>query len=103
MGCGSSAANNDAAKAADKKKENDGTGNTRDQDKKTAKQENQHYQDTMKFLSQVQLLKRLPKDQHPILASIAKQVDFKAGQEVIRQGESGDAFYVIKSGEASVN
>merc|ERR1712187_317662 len=28
--------------------------------------------------------------------------DFKTGDEIIRQGDSGDTFYVIKTGEATV-
>jgi len=74
----------------------------RERDKEAAKQENKGYQETMSFLSQVQLLKRLPKDQHPMLAAACVPVEFKAGQVVIKQGDAGSEFFVIKSGEARV-
>jgi CRP-like cAMP-binding protein len=75
----------------------------REKDRRQAKEDNKHYADTMKFLAQVNLLKRLPKDQHPLLANACIPTEFKAGATVIKQGESGSEFFVIKNGEASVN
>jgi len=95
MGCGGSKpanANGGAQKpAADKATE-----------KKQAKDENKEYQAKMQFLDKVSLLKRLPKDQHPIVASMMIFVEFKAGASVIKQGDPGDEFFVIKSGDAKV-
>merc|ERR1719350_1121122 len=71
-------------------------------DKKKAKQKNKDLVDNVMFLDKVPLFKRLPKDQHPMLATACETVEFKAGQDVIVQGDSGDAFFVIKSGVANV-
>eukprot|EP00927_Polykrikos_kofoidii_P067789 TRINITY_DN63233_c0_g1_i1.p1 TRINITY_DN63233_c0_g1~~TRINITY_DN63233_c0_g1_i1.p1 ORF type:complete len:781 (-),score=159.73 TRINITY_DN63233_c0_g1_i1:65-2407(-) len=58
--------------------------------------------ETLKFLSKVPLFKRLPNDFHPSLAGCATRVNFDPGESVIKQGEDGDAFFVIVSGEAAV-
>merc|ERR1719413_108517 len=47
-------------------------------------------------------MKRLPKDQHPLVADACQPVEFKANQPIIKQGDKGDEFFVIRSGEASV-
>jgi len=101
MGCSSST---DQKYKDDRNKGASGQGSatSREQDKRAAKEENRGYQQTMQFLSQVHLLKRLPKDQHPLLAAACIPVEYKAGQTIIKQGESGSEFFVIKSGEASV-
>merc|ERR1719203_1109790 len=101
MGCGAGEGS-EAAGGDDKGGEAKTDQADRDKDKKTAKEENKGYQQTMSFLKQVQLFKRLPPDQHPLLAAACIPTDFKAGQVVIKQGDSGDSFFVIKSGEASV-
>lgn len=59
-------------------------------------------EDTVRFLKQVQLFRRLPADQIPALASCSKEVAFESGQTVIRQGDEGDAFFIIKTGTANV-
>eukprot|EP00927_Polykrikos_kofoidii_P049035 TRINITY_DN43186_c0_g1_i1.p1 TRINITY_DN43186_c0_g1~~TRINITY_DN43186_c0_g1_i1.p1 ORF type:complete len:848 (+),score=143.11 TRINITY_DN43186_c0_g1_i1:93-2546(+) len=58
--------------------------------------------ETLSFLAEVQLFKRLPKDQHGKLAEACTKVSFKAGEEVIRQGDPGAAFFVIVKGNVSV-
>jgi cGMP-dependent protein kinase len=58
--------------------------------------------DSKEFLAKVELLKRLPADELPKLAKAAKQVDFSPNTKIITQGDSGDAFFVIKSGTAKV-
>ncbi|CAK0909380.1 unnamed protein product, partial [Prorocentrum cordatum] len=97
MGCGSSKSDPAAANGSATKPVSD-----KEQDKKAAKEQNKEYQTTMQFLGQVQLFKRLPKDQHPLLAGAVEPVEFKAGSLVIKQGDPGTEFFVIKSGEASV-
>jgi len=67
-----------------------------------ASEANRRYEETMRFLSQVQLLRRLPRDQHPILAAACVPVDFAAGATIIKQGDAGAEFFVIKTGEARV-
>eukprot|EP00929_Paragymnodinium_shiwhaense_P115326 TRINITY_DN840_c0_g1_i1.p1 TRINITY_DN840_c0_g1~~TRINITY_DN840_c0_g1_i1.p1 ORF type:complete len:745 (-),score=280.84 TRINITY_DN840_c0_g1_i1:282-2516(-) len=59
--------------------------------------------DTLEFLSNVPLFKRLPKDIFPELAKCAGLVDFKPGKVIIRQGDEGNEFFVIKSGVATVS
>ncbi|OLQ02541.1 cAMP-dependent protein kinase type I-beta regulatory subunit [Symbiodinium microadriaticum] len=63
-------------------------------DKKAAKDENKAYAATLQFLEH---------DQHPLVASVCVQTDFKKGDTIIKQGDSGDEFYVIRHGEASVH
>eukprot|EP00929_Paragymnodinium_shiwhaense_P115329 TRINITY_DN840_c0_g2_i3.p1 TRINITY_DN840_c0_g2~~TRINITY_DN840_c0_g2_i3.p1 ORF type:complete len:799 (-),score=304.25 TRINITY_DN840_c0_g2_i3:407-2803(-) len=96
MGCGGSkaASAGNSATGGDPKNKSD--------DKKTAKEENKDFQQTMSFLIKVQLFSRLPKDEHPLLAMACEGVEFKKGQSIIRQGEAGSEFFVIKKGEASV-
>jgi len=60
-------------------------------------------QETLHFLSQVALFKRLPQDLHPTLASLSRKVIFENGQVVIRQGEEGNEFFVIMKGTAQVD
>lgn len=67
-----------------------------------ARARNQALVAKMKFLAQVPLMKRLPKDQLPILASACVKVDYDANDLVIRMGEVGDQFFVLESGEANV-
>eukprot|EP00931_Biecheleriopsis_adriatica_P117887 TRINITY_DN93368_c0_g1_i1.p1 TRINITY_DN93368_c0_g1~~TRINITY_DN93368_c0_g1_i1.p1 ORF type:complete len:831 (-),score=185.78 TRINITY_DN93368_c0_g1_i1:160-2652(-) len=56
------------------------------------------------FLKQVELFTRLPEDQLPTLALACKETIFRSEEVVIRQGdEHGDAFFIIKSGEANVD
>jgi len=101
MGCGgSSEANKDVAA---KKPKEEGAKDDKDKDKKAAKEENKGYAQTMQFLSQVALLKRLPKDQHPLLAAACIPCEMKAGTVIIKQGDPGAEFFVIKTGEAAVS
>mmetsp|Transcript_82030 Transcript_82030/g.180263 ORF Transcript_82030/g.180263 Transcript_82030/m.180263 type:complete len:797 (+) Transcript_82030:57-2447(+) len=72
-------------------------------DRKNAANENKEYQAKMDFLAKVPLMKRLPKDQHPLVASACTMQEFSKGDTIIKQGDSGDEFFVIRSGEASVN
>lgn len=56
----------------------------------------------MKFLKQVKLFKRLPADAHPQLAKACEAVTFKPKEKIIMQGDDGEEFFIIKSGEAEV-
>jgi len=67
-----------------------------DQDK------NNEFAATMLFLNKVDLFKRLPRDVHPLLAASVQVVDFKVGEEIIKQGDAGSEFFVIRMGEAGV-
>jgi len=91
MGCGSSSANDPAQSKGDPKT-----------DKKAANSENAQYQAKMAFLAEVPLMKRLPADQLPIVASVMTVQVFEKGKAVITQGDPGNEFFVIQSGEAIV-
>eukprot|EP00928_Gymnodinium_smaydae_P012363 TRINITY_DN14487_c0_g7_i1.p1 TRINITY_DN14487_c0_g7~~TRINITY_DN14487_c0_g7_i1.p1 ORF type:complete len:778 (+),score=153.39 TRINITY_DN14487_c0_g7_i1:68-2335(+) len=56
----------------------------------------------LRFLQEVTLFKRLPKEEHPALANCAARVTFAAGDVIIKQGDQGHEFFVIKSGTAKV-
>eukprot|EP00928_Gymnodinium_smaydae_P069977 TRINITY_DN53935_c0_g1_i1.p1 TRINITY_DN53935_c0_g1~~TRINITY_DN53935_c0_g1_i1.p1 ORF type:complete len:760 (+),score=204.12 TRINITY_DN53935_c0_g1_i1:63-2282(+) len=57
----------------------------------------------VEFLAKVALFNRLPRDQLPILASGFKEKRFRKGEDIIKQGEPGREFFVIKDGTASVH
>lgn len=46
----------------------------------------QEYEARMRFLDQVPLLKRLPKDEHPIVAEACEACEFQNGDVIIQQG-----------------
>jgi len=60
------------------------------------------YQEKVRFLFQVPLLKRLPLDQQPLVAKAAKPIKFQPRTVIMREGDMGDDFYVLRQGEASV-
>eukprot|EP00438_Fugacium_kawagutii_P012668 Skav207510 [mRNA] locus=scaffold907:5896:9076:- [translate_table: standard] len=72
------------------------------------------YEARMRFLDQVPLMKRLPRDERPIVAEACEACEFQNGDvtrrtgsgwewpELMLRGDPGDAFYVIRSGEARV-
>jgi CRP-like cAMP-binding protein len=103
MGCGKSKSAAADSNAGSKDKGGDDKASaSRDQDKATAKNDNKEFAETMQFLTQVPLFKRLPKDQHPLLAAACVPTVFKAGEVIIKQGDVGNEFFVIRKGEASV-
>mmetsp|Transcript_10990 Transcript_10990/g.31122 ORF Transcript_10990/g.31122 Transcript_10990/m.31122 type:complete len:791 (+) Transcript_10990:77-2449(+) len=95
MGCG-------ASSTSPAEKASPPPGTNKEVDKQSAKEQNREYASTMQFISKVPLFKRIPKDEHPLLAQAFNVVDFTPGTTVIAQGDAGDAFFVIKSGEANV-
>mmetsp|Transcript_4700 Transcript_4700/g.11405 ORF Transcript_4700/g.11405 Transcript_4700/m.11405 type:complete len:772 (-) Transcript_4700:196-2511(-) len=54
------------------------------------------------FLHGVSLFKRVPDTLQPKLAEACEHVQFSPKQVIIRQGDPGHEFFVIKSGEAAV-
>jgi hypothetical protein len=58
--------------------------------------------DEIEVLKQVGMLRPLPMPAIENLAVHIDKAEVPAGQDVFRQGEEGDSFYVIKQGEAEV-
>jgi cAMP-dependent protein kinase regulator len=56
----------------------------------------------MDFLRTVPLLQALSEAEIGKVADALEAVSFPAGQEVIKQGDPGDAFYIISDGSAAV-
>eukprot|EP00439_Symbiodinium_sp_Y106_P013451 s5211_g1.t3 len=50
----------------------------------------------------VKLFQRLPESELPTLAMACEPKTFRSGDKVITEGDVGDAFYIIRSGDASV-
>ncbi|CAK9027771.1 unnamed protein product [Durusdinium trenchii] len=61
-----------------------------------------HTQHRLEFLSKVKLFQRLPEDQHNLLASACEEITYEDGEVIIRQGDQGHEFFIIKDGEAEV-
>ncbi|CAD7940719.1 unnamed protein product [Amoebophrya sp. A25] len=57
---------------------------------------------TNSFLQGVPLFKRLPEPDLPLLAQAMQVKSFPNNHTIFRQGDKGDAFYVIQKGEANV-
>jgi len=52
------------------------------------------------FLKAVSLLEKLSPQERSLIADVLVEKEFNTGEYVIRQGEAGDTFYIIESGEA---
>jgi len=65
-----------------------------------AKEKNKDFAQTMSFLMSYPLFERCRSPY--LLAAAFVAVDFKAGTTIIKQGDSGNEFFVIRSGEANV-
>ncbi len=61
-----------------------------------------HRDDEIQILRQVGMLRPLPMPAIENLAVHVGHAELASGEEVFRQGEDGDSFYVIKTGEADV-
>jgi len=59
-------------------------------------------EERLEFLSRVRLFKLLPQAEHPALARAMKPVDYEDGKVIITQGDEGNEFFVIQTGECSV-
>ena len=55
--------------------------------------------DYEQFLENVPLLSQLSKTDKQTLASSLKEVEYEAGRNIICEGDAGDNFYLIRSGE----
>jgi len=93
MGCGASAGGTT--------EKNHGV--DRNKDKQAAKEENKIYQQQMTFISKVPLFKRLPKDMIPFVVNGCSLTEYKKGQVIIKQGDMGNEFFIIRDGQASVS
>mmetsp|Transcript_12686 Transcript_12686/g.27552 ORF Transcript_12686/g.27552 Transcript_12686/m.27552 type:complete len:694 (-) Transcript_12686:268-2349(-) len=65
------------------------------------------HMEKVKFLPKVNVGKKrfgdvLKKDQLDAMAQLLKQEYFKQGDTILREGESGNTFYIIQSGEVSI-
>lgn len=56
----------------------------------------------VQLLESVALFRRLPKSDHPLLAKRAQQVEYDDGTVLMRQGDAGSEFFVIKRGTLDV-
>lgn len=65
--------------------------------KEAAAKKRERYED---FLSQVKLLKTMDAYERSKLADAFKDLSFKEGEYIIREGEMGDVFYFIQNGDA---
>eukprot|EP00933_Yihiella_yeosuensis_P042548 TRINITY_DN3716_c0_g1_i1.p1 TRINITY_DN3716_c0_g1~~TRINITY_DN3716_c0_g1_i1.p1 ORF type:complete len:769 (-),score=246.47 TRINITY_DN3716_c0_g1_i1:125-2431(-) len=54
------------------------------------------------FLSRVELFKRIPEEDRPNICKVANQVSFEPNTTIIKQGDEGNEFFVIKTGTAKV-
>jgi cGMP-dependent protein kinase len=84
-------------------KEAPGGGAKAPTDKNADKEANKDFQQRMNFLKTVSLFRSLPPHERPILAQLCENVEFKEKDTIIKQGEAGSEFFVIKTGEASVH
>jgi len=66
--------------------------------KDAAAKKREWYED---FLSKVKLLKTMDNYEWSKLADALKDVHYKSGDTVIREGDQGDVFYFIEKGEAT--
>jgi cGMP-dependent protein kinase len=55
-----------------------------------------------KWLQQVKILENLTTPQLARVASAMKTMDFNATDQIVKQGDEGDIFYVIQSGEVEI-
>ena len=55
------------------------------------------------FMNQVKILQNLSEEEQARLVDAFEVRAFPAGTTVVRQGDPGDFFYIIKAGEAEVN
>ncbi len=68
------------------------------QDRALARQ----YEETLAFLQKVPLFSRLPPADQPMVGLALVSKVYEAGESVIREGDQGDEFFIIYSGEAVV-
>eukprot|EP00928_Gymnodinium_smaydae_P097374 TRINITY_DN8812_c0_g1_i1.p1 TRINITY_DN8812_c0_g1~~TRINITY_DN8812_c0_g1_i1.p1 ORF type:complete len:788 (+),score=166.04 TRINITY_DN8812_c0_g1_i1:127-2490(+) len=64
---------------------------------------NSSYGEPFRSLAAAKIFEDVPEPLLVSLAEAAQLQEYKPGQEIIRQGDDGHEFFLIKSGEASVN
>lgn len=67
------------------------------------KSKNEVYEEKVYFISKVPLMRKLKRDQHPIVAAMMEARQYKPGDVVIKQGDKGNEFFIIRSGQAGVH
>mmetsp|Transcript_34696 Transcript_34696/g.110261 ORF Transcript_34696/g.110261 Transcript_34696/m.110261 type:complete len:785 (-) Transcript_34696:103-2457(-) len=71
--------------------------------KKYEAPQNGEVQETVRFLSKVPLFQKLPEAERPVLAQACTRRSFKRGEVVIKQGDLGREFFIVRSGEATAH
>lgn len=56
----------------------------------------------MNFLQKVEIFAGLPKDRLSKMADVMDQEYYEADHQIIREGEKGDTFFVINSGQVQI-
>jgi len=69
-------------------------------EKRQAVLENRRHVSNLRFLLRQPYLAAMPLDQMPLLVCACTEEHFEQGQEVLKKGEYGDAFFIILSGQA---
>lgn len=69
---------------------------------KEDRQANKQFEDTLQFIQQVPLISRLPPADQPLVGAALVLKEFQPGEVVIKEGDTGDEFFLIKSGSAQV-
>lgn len=59
-------------------------------------------EENVKFLSSVSVLKDLSEEVHLKISDLLKREFYPAGTMIIRQGDPGDKFYIIRGGSVNV-
>lgn len=67
-----------------------------------AEMANREFTEKMKFLGDVPLMKKLPKEQLPLIAAEMTSVMYKAGTKIVKLGDMGTELFIVREGCASV-
>ncbi|MEA3306883.1 MAG: cyclic nucleotide-binding domain-containing protein, partial [Elusimicrobiota bacterium] len=59
--------------------------------------------DILKSISKSNVFKQLPPDEIQGVLPYMREVEFKAGTEIFKQGDEGDNFYIIETGKVQVS
>lgn len=66
------------------------------------KQELEQIEERVQFLQQIQLFSKLVRTSLEKIAEVMVLKSYNTGERIIKQGDTGDAFYMIVSGRAVV-
>src|SRR5256885_7558506 len=67
-----------------------------------ARRRREHSIEAEDLLSRIDFIAALRPEDRKLLAERARYLEYGPGQSVVRQGESGDTFYLVARGELSV-